>query len=182
MLSSLRTQMRMVMPFVGRASRRLASTGAAPGGSGRVVRAGAVAAAAAAAAATYLNPPTSLEAANPLWRPGGWFSVAADPPPALSPWEWRKLKVWSVTPQSHNTSMIRFVFDDVHAAAGMECASYLLTRAYIGKEKADGTRGVVIRPYTPSHTTIGYLELVIKRYDNGKMSQHIHALKPGDYL
>ena len=42
----------------------------------------------------------------------------------------------------------------------------------------DGSRGVVVRPYTPSHTTIGYLELVIKRYEEGKMSKHIHSLKP----
>jgi len=145
----------------------------------RVRLAGAAGAAVCGAAASYFAPPAALEQ---LWTPTNWFAVAADPPPALSPWEWRPLKVWSVTPQSHNVSLIRFVFDDVHAAAGMECASYLLTRAYIGKEKPDGTRGVVLRPYTPSHTTIGYLELVIKRYEDGKMSQHIHSLKPGDTL
>ena len=70
--------------------------------------------------------------------------------------------MWSVIPQSNNTTLLRFVFDNPHAAAGMEVASYLLTRAFIGKEKEDGTRGVVVRPYTPSHTTIGYLELVVK--------------------
>ena len=145
----------------------------------RVRLAGAAGAAVCGAAASYFAPPAALEQ---LWTPTNWFAVAADPPPALSPWEWRPLKVWSVTPQSHNVSLIRFVFDDVHAAAGMECASYLLTRAYIGKEKPDGTRGAVLRPYTPSHTTIGYLELVIKRYEEGKMSQHIHSLKPGDTL
>lgn len=32
------------------------------------------------------------------------------------------------------------------------------------------------------HTTIGYLELVIKEYEHGKMSKHIHSLKPGDML
>jgi cytochrome-b5 reductase len=48
--------------------------------------------------------------------------------------------------------------------------------------RPDGSRGVVIRPYTPSHTTIGYLELVVKRYEEGKMSRHIHSLKPGDVL
>ena len=41
-------------------------------------------------------------------------------------------------------------------AAGMEVASYLLVRAPIGTEKADGTRAMVLRPYTPSHTTVGY--------------------------
>jgi cytochrome-b5 reductase len=90
--------------------------------------------------------------------------------------------VWSVEQTSPNTKLIRFVFDNVHAAAGMEVASYLLVRAPIGTEKADGTRAMVLRPYTPSHTTVGYLELVIKRYEEGLMSTHIHSLRPGDTL
>lgn len=52
----------------------------------------------------------------------------------------------------------------------------------IGAEKADGSRGVVIRPYTPSHTTVGYLELVIKEYPEGKMSKHICSLKVIEHL
>lgn len=47
----------------------------------------------------------------------------------------------------------------------------------IGKEKEDGSKRAVIRPYTPSHTTVGYLELVIKEYPQGKMSKHISSLK-----
>ena len=90
--------------------------------------------------------------------------------------------MWSVIPQSDNTNLVRFVFDDPFAAAGMDVASYLLVRAFIGKEKPDGTRAAVIRPYTPSHTTIGYLELVVKGYPEGKMSKHINSLKPGDKL
>ena len=49
-------------------------------------------------------------------------------PAALSTTEWTPLKVWSVERQSHNTSLIRFVFDDPLASAGMDIASYLLTR------------------------------------------------------
>lgn len=43
---------------------------------------------------------------------------------------------------------------------------------------------MVVRPYTPV-TPIdqkGYFDLVIKYYDKGAMSKHIHSLKPGDYL
>jgi len=140
----------------------------------------AVVAASTAAAYSGLSPPALAQ--NALWAPDDWFALQAKPPPALSPWEWRPLKVWSVEQTSPNTKLIRFVFDNIHAAAGMEVASYLLVRAPIGKEKEDGTRGVVIRPYTPSHTTVGYLELVIKRYEEGNMSRHIHSLKPGDTL
>jgi cytochrome-b5 reductase len=103
-------------------------------------------------------------------------------PPALKPTEWTPLKVWSVESTSPNTKLIRFVFDDPHAVAGYDVASYLLTRAFVGKEKPDGSRGVVVRPYTPSHTTVGYLELVVKGYPEGKMSKHICSLKPGDTL
>lgn len=106
----------------------------------------------------------------------------AEHPPAISKTGWTPLRVWSVIPQSDNTNLVRFVFDDPFAAAGMDVASYLLVRAFIGKEKPDGTRAAVIRPYTPSHTTIGYLELVVKGYPEGKMSKHINSLKPGDKL
>ncbi|KAL1525601.1 hypothetical protein AB1Y20_020455 [Prymnesium parvum] len=116
-----------------------------------------------------------------------WMSIDSmyellSPPAALSPAEWRPLKVFSVEQLTHNTKRLRFTFPDVHAAAGMEVASCLVTRAFIGKLKEDGTRGVVVRPYTPSHTTVGYLELVIKEYPEGKMSKHIASLKVGDTL
>ena len=58
--------------------------------------------------------------------------------------------------------MLRFNFPKYWDVSGMECASYLLLRAPIGKEKPDGSRAMVVRPYTPSHCTTGYLELVIK--------------------
>lgn len=119
---------------------------------------------------------------NDRWYREWLEQETAEHPPALSKTSWTPLKVWSVIEQSPNTKLIRFVFDDPFAAAGMEVASYLLTRAYIGKEKPDGTRGAVSRPYTPSHTTIGYLELVVKGYPEGKMSKHINSLKKGDTL
>lgn len=51
------------------------------------------------------------------------------PPAALSPAEWRPLKVFSAEQLTHNTKRLRFTFPDVHAAAGMEVASCLLVRA-----------------------------------------------------
>jgi len=116
-----------------------------------------------------------------------WMSIDSmyellRPPPALNPTEWRPLKVFSIEELTHNTRRIRFTFPDPHAAAGMEVASCLVTRAFIGKQKEDGSRGAVIRPYTPSHTTVGYLELVVKVYPDGKMSKHMGSLKVGDTL
>ena len=42
----------------------------------------------------------------------------------------------------------------------------------------------VVRPYTPVSPSDkeGELAFLIKRYEAGAMSQHIHALKPGDKL
>ena len=41
-----------------------------------------------------------------------------------------------------------------------------------------------MRPYTPvsSEDTKGYFDLIIKRYEQGRMSRHIHGLEPGDTL
>jgi cytochrome-b5 reductase len=156
---------------VGRALGRRWGVAAAAAGCG--------AAAASAASASHC-----LEGygSNERWYREWLEQQLADHPPAMSKDKWTPLKLWSVIQQSPNTKLLRFVFDDPHAAAGMDVASYLLTRAFIGKEKEDGSRGVVVRPYTPSHTTIGYLELVVKGYPEGKMSKHMHSLKPGDTL
>lgn len=142
----------------------------------------ATAVSAGAAAAATASPSHALESDNDRWFREWLEQEVAEHPPAMSKDTWTPLKVWSVIPQSDNCNLVRFVFDNHFASAGMEVASYLLTRAPIGKEKADGTRANVIRPYTPSHTTIGYLELVVKCYPEGKMSTHINSLQKGDTL
>lgn len=42
----------------------------------------------------------------------------------------------------------------------------------------------IIRPYTPTSASDkeGELEFIIKRYETGLMSKHIHELKPGETL
>jgi cytochrome-b5 reductase len=42
----------------------------------------------------------------------------------------------------------------------------------------------VIRPYTPvsEDDARGYMDLVVKRYEGGPMSSHIHAMEPGQRL
>lgn len=42
----------------------------------------------------------------------------------------------------------------------------------------------IVRPYTPVSPSDqeGEFTFLIKRYEEGKMSQHIHSLKPGDKL
>jgi cytochrome-b5 reductase len=63
--------------------------------------------------------------------------------------------------------------------AGLKTASCLVTRAMVPGESKP-----VIRPYTPTSPAdaVGYLELVVKSYEAGKMSKHICNLQVGDTL
>lgn len=67
--------------------------------------------------------------------------------------------------------------------SGMQVASAVLIKgAGEGVKDKDGKD--VIRPYTPvsSPDTPGHIDFLIKRYENGAMTKHIHSLKPGDAL
>ncbi|CAL5228522.1 g11674 [Coccomyxa viridis] len=103
---------------------------------------------------------------------------------ALNPNEWRSFKVTKKWPVTHDTQGFRFGFADANQESGLHVASCLMTRAPIGSQKEDGTKKFVIRPYTPATEpdAKGYLDLVIKAYPQGKMSQHIHGLEVGDSL
>jgi cytochrome-b5 reductase len=102
----------------------------------------------------------------------------------LSPNEWRPLKLQTITPLSHDTAVYRFAYSDMRATSGMRVASCLWVRAAIGSTKADGSRANVIRPYTPISRPDdrGFLDLAVKTYPDGKMSQHVASLKVGETL
>lgn len=89
------------------------------------------------------------------------------------------LKLANVETLSHNTKRLRFEFDDKEAVSGLNVASALLA-----KFKPEGAEKAVLRPYTPTsdEDQPGYLELVVKAYPNGPMSQHIHNLQVNDTL
>ncbi len=50
--------------------------------------------------------------------------------------------------------------------------------------KGDTAEGSVIKPYTPVTDTRqrGYVDFVIKVYPEGRMSQHLDKMEPGDEL
>lgn len=85
---------------------------------------------------------------------------------------WVGLKVSDIEVLSHNTKRLRFEFEDKESVSGLQIASALLTKFTPAGEKP------VIRPYTPTSDDDqpGYLELVVKQYPNGPMSEHIHSL------
>ncbi|KAJ5157082.1 NADH-cytochrome b5 reductase 2 [Penicillium canariense] len=87
--------------------------------------------------------------------------------------EWVDLKLANIETLSHNTKRFRFEFDDKEAVSGLPVASALLTRF-----KPAGAEKNVLRPYTPTsdEDVPGYLELVIKAYPGGPMSEHIHSM------
>ncbi|KAL2797181.1 NADH-cytochrome b5 reductase 2 [Aspergillus keveii] len=86
---------------------------------------------------------------------------------------WVDLKLSNIEILSHNTKRLRFEFADKEAVSGLHVASALLTKY----SPPDGEKPV-IRPYTPTsdEDQPGYLELVVKRYPNGPMSEHIHNM------
>ncbi|CCE83673.1 Piso0_004258 [Millerozyma farinosa CBS 7064] len=92
--------------------------------------------------------------------------------------EWIDLKLaksWSTT---KNTKHFVFELPNKDDVSGLITASCLLTKYVTPKGNN------VIRPYTPTSDIEekGYIELVIKKYDEGKMSSHIHSLNVNDTL
>ncbi|KAF9131896.1 NADH-cytochrome b5 reductase [Mortierella sp. 14UC] len=96
---------------------------------------------------------------------------------ALDPNAFVDFKLKSVQKLTPNTS--RFTFELKEGQnLGMEVTSCVVTKFI----KEDGKP--VIRPYTPTSDVdqTGSFDFVIKRYEGGPMSSHIHGLKPGDTL
>ncbi|CAK7221689.1 NADH-cytochrome b5 reductase [Sporothrix curviconia] len=89
------------------------------------------------------------------------------------------LTVESVDTLNHNTKLVRFKLPEADQTSGMHAASALLTRF-----KPEGAEKNIIRPYTPvsDDDAKGHMDLLVKRYEGGKMSSHIHSLAPGDTL
>ncbi|KAG0207503.1 NADH-cytochrome b5 reductase [Mortierella sp. GBA30] len=96
---------------------------------------------------------------------------------ALDPNAFVDFKLRSIQPLTPNTS--KFVFDlPEDQVLGMTVASCVMTKYMNAEGKA------VIRPYTPTSDADlkGSFDFVVKRYDAGVMSAHIHSLKVGDTL
>ncbi|KAA8642319.1 hypothetical protein EYZ11_002909 [Aspergillus tanneri] len=85
---------------------------------------------------------------------------------------WVDLKLSEVEVLNHNTKRLRFEFPDKEAVSGLHIASAILTKFSKPGEKA------VIRPYTPTsdEEQPGYLDLIVKVYPNGPMSEHLHSM------
>ncbi|KAN0060931.1 NADH-cytochrome b5 reductase [Thecaphora frezii] len=87
-----------------------------------------------------------------------------------------------IKPYNHDSATYIFELPD-GKKPGMSVASAVVFKA-VGDGLKDENGKDVIRPYTPvsSPDTAGHIDFLIKRYENGKMTNYVHNLKPGDKL
>ncbi|TVY18256.1 NADH-cytochrome b5 reductase 2 [Lachnellula arida] len=89
------------------------------------------------------------------------------------------LKLDSVENVNHNTKKFRFELPEADQVSGLAVASAIITK-YKGPEMEKPA----IRPYTPvnDEEETGFIDLLVKKYPNGAMSEHLHNMKPGQRL
>ncbi|KAJ5964181.1 Riboflavin synthase-like beta-barrel [Penicillium vulpinum] len=116
-----------------------------------------------------------------LYRYNNTSAVAEpkDRPKVFNGEDWVDLKLAHIETLSPNTKRFRFEYDDKEAVSGLPVASALLTRF-----KPVGAEKNILRPYTPTsdEDIPGYLELVVKAYPGGPMSEHIHSMNVNQRL
>ncbi|KAI3324133.1 oxidoreductase NAD-binding domain-containing protein [Xylariaceae sp. AK1471] len=80
---------------------------------------------------------------------------------------------------NHDTKRLRFALPTDEHVSGLNLTSALLTFSW-----PKGCMLPCVRPYTPISPSDepGVLELMVKKYPNGKQSTHLHSLQPGDSL
>lgn len=94
----------------------------------------------------------------------------------LSASEFRKYQVLKVTTVSHNTKLIRFELPAAKSL-GLTIGRHISVRGEV-----DGNK--VLRAYTPVSRIdqLGYFDLLIKRYEHGKLSSFLHQCQAGDMV
>ncbi|KAL2482936.1 NADH--Cytochrome [Forsythia ovata] len=113
------------------------------------------------------------------------FGVAAyflfsskKPKVCLDPENFKDFKLVKKTQLSHNVAKFKFALHTPTSVLGLPIGQHISCR---GK---DGQGEEVIKPYTPTtlDSDVGYFELVIKMYPQGRMSHHFREMREGDYL
>jgi len=105
-------------------------------------------------------------------------AAAAPPKPAFTG-DWISLKLAEVELVNHNTKRFRFELPEGDMVSGLHVASAILT-----KYKGPNDEKATLRPYTPisDEGAKGYIDLLVKRYPDGPMSNHLHNMRPGQRL
>ncbi|THG15141.1 hypothetical protein TEA_005501 [Camellia sinensis var. sinensis] len=106
-----------------------------------------------------------------------YLSNKNKPKGCLDPENFKKFKLVKHTQLSHNVAKFRFDLPTPTSVLGLPIGQHMSCR---GKD----SQGDVIKPYTPTtlDSDVGYFELVIKMYPQGRMSHHFREMREGDYL
>ncbi|KAJ7116842.1 cytochrome-b5 reductase [Mycena crocata] len=104
-------------------------------------------------------------------------------PSVLKPEEFVDLSLKKIVPYNHNSSTFIFALPP-KTSSKLPVASCVVVKASDPEALKDQKGNPVVRPYTPvsAADNTGELAFLIKRYDTGVMSKHIHSLKVGDSL
>lgn len=96
----------------------------------------------------------------------------------LDPETFKEFKLVKRTELSHNVAKFRFDLPTPDSVLGLPIGQHIICR---GK---DDNGELVTKPYTPTtlDSDVGYFELVIKMYPQGKMSHHFREMQEGDFL
>lgn len=90
----------------------------------------------------------------------------------------KQFKLVERTQLSHNVAKFKFALPTNTSVLGLPIGQHISCK---GK---DALGEEVIKPYTPTtlDSDVGYFELVIKMYPQGRMSHHFREMRVGDYL
>lgn len=85
--------------------------------------------------------------------------------------EFRKFPIIHVTKLNHDTKVLRMALPSPNSSTGMGVSSLVMVKG----ENDDA------RPYTPISLKedLGYFELLVKKYSEGKVSSFLHSLDVG---
>ncbi|KAK7306726.1 hypothetical protein VNO77_44681 [Canavalia gladiata] len=107
-----------------------------------------------------------------------YYYVTKKPKGCLDPENFKEFKLVKRTQLSHNVATFRFELPTPNSVLGLPIGQHISCR---GK---DGLGEEVVKPYTPTtlDTDVGYFELVVKMYPQGRMSHHFREMHEGDYM
>lgn len=93
--------------------------------------------------------------------------------------QWIDLRLTETEYISPNTKRLRFALPSEDHVSGLKIASCLLT-----KYKGPNDQKPTIRPYTPTSDEgqRGYMDLIVKKYEGGPMSTHLHDMNVDQML
>ncbi|GMI97332.1 NADH:cytochrome B5 reductase 1, NADH:CYTOCHROME B5 REDUCTASE 1 [Hibiscus trionum] len=96
----------------------------------------------------------------------------------LDPEEFKEFELVKRTQLSHNVAKFRFALPTPTSVLGLPIGQHMSCR---GKDQNGED---VVKAYTPTtlDSDLGYFELVIKMYPQGRMSHHFREMRVGDYL